>query len=736
MQDIVSQIKTIRARILKKDGTPRQYMLISSFKDTSMEDKTLASPYFRVFQPIKPEKDRKSNIFSKTLFDYHKDSLMDYPSIIQYKLGGKWEWYNRLISVHVPSCTFNCWHCYNDKKLHSENSANFVSAHEIVEKFCEQRNKDRQQDIFTNVLRVTGGEPFLLPELILECLQIIYNDEQLKGKVFIWTETNLSPFVSAGGKESIVKELNILPELSKFDNLAVHPCIHGLNSQNIQEVTNRYDLSIDDLLNGIKILLDSKIDIYPTIGSNVVPPSELGHLFEELYKLNPFLPLRFALVEYDLAYEPIKARAKQETVRNQRLYSKFSNLRIWNDLLEKHYNIGYAVIPRHLVPLYGSDKERTLIKAQSLSIDTSFKQPVVHIFKSSFRDEYHREILDMLALPEDYVYKLEYDKPYLQDDLFHHVQLNPGHYEGMNAVLIYVDTSREQTKTFCPLRRIKIVKFDTAGDTFVLHFQLKALVPITNSNDLERVQKKLTEFYGMSVLPPGGKYILLAEDVGINDDRYGERDELKIWQGIVNALVKYKRFRTSLFYKLTPVGLELNRNVNHICRSEFKVKGGEGFSLRIDYYLPNYDNFDRGKPGQRTIKVEASDRNVQIIGPGELCMSKYGSHDIYLKTTKVLDDLKASITLWSDEKPFDAAMLDIPIMISGDKSKVILKTVGNKVSMGLATFGLTIFTVLFKESIVPGTASFSWSRSGLLLLVLVFFFYALSGILDVKGRKS
>jgi hypothetical protein len=119
---VSEKIRELRSQIFcEPEEGKRKYKLVSSFAGTTAESESIISPFFRRFQPVKKERCRRTNIESG--FDFYIDSLMDYPSIIQSKIGGEWTSYNMLIAVHVPTCPYNCWHCYNDKKLHSPENA-------------------------------------------------------------------------------------------------------------------------------------------------------------------------------------------------------------------------------------------------------------------------------------------------------------------------------------------------------------------------------------------------------------------------------------------------------------------------------------------------------------------------------------------------------------------------------------------------------------------------------------
>ena len=75
-----------------------------------------------------------------------------------------------------------------------------------MEKIFDILNQARGMKIKTVVL--SGGEPFLVPKLILRCLEIINDDVKLKNQIFIWTETNLEPFIGENGKAFMDQDEN------------------------------------------------------------------------------------------------------------------------------------------------------------------------------------------------------------------------------------------------------------------------------------------------------------------------------------------------------------------------------------------------------------------------------------------------------------------------------------------------------------------------------------------------
>jgi uncharacterized Fe-S cluster-containing radical SAM superfamily protein len=619
---------------------------------------------------------------------------MDYPSIIQSKIGGEWTSYNMLISVHVPTCPYNCWHCYNDKKLHSTENSDWVTAKDVVDAFCKQRDFDKANGIQSNVLRITGGEPFLVPELILDCLEELKN-QRLDDKVFLWTETDLLPFISEKG-ESFVEQLTIkrpdgsckvLSLLSKYRNLAVHPCLHGLNDTNIKEITSRA-FSIDQLLGGLSVLLKSGIDIYPTFGSNVSPPKDISKVFEKLYSLDKYLPLRFALVQYDLDYLEIDKRlAEEQKDRKCRLYSKYTNLKIWNTLLIKHYNIGYAVIPRHLVRLSNGTNMVASSKEFIHSKDYTPGSELLYVIKSSYREDYHRELLDMLALPNGHIYTLEYDTDWVQNDLWQHMKVRPDDYCGKNALLLYVDLDSTEKKII-PLRRLAIKRAQVQGKVLVLSFELGdfAQVPYQKPDFLKELRSELELLFGNHTLPgtPLNKYVLLAEEISELRELPVSSD-LIAWRETVSLLHENKcvKFEKSLFYRIRVDGATPTVEDTENSTTVYEVDGGKKFSVQIDYYLPNYDNFPRTDPESRKISYESSSDILNALGTKQFVVSKYGSDTLIFSTKEVYETQTCTIHFQSPKTPFEAPMIDMRIRVKGSGRKI-----GTTRAVSLVTSGL------------------------------------------------
>ena len=633
----------------------------------------MVSLIFRLFEGAKPQRGRKLNIDPSQPFDPYTDRLLDYATIMASKLNKEdWQDYNRLISLHIPRCLNNCWHCYVPKNLYrdadSQGNCIDITAAEILDKFESQRDADMASGKQSNVLRITGGEPFLLPKLILECLDEI-KKRNLEKDIFLWTETNLEPFIGKHGKAFMDRAENteLLKEMGTHENFAVHPCFHGLDSSEFKRITACSEhVTLEDQISALERLIDKGIDVYPTIGSNVCNPANLPQFFNLLAKApHPQLPLRVALIEYYFDYEPVRERLNQENRSGDSvLYSKFASLRIWNQLLLNRFGVGYAVIPRHLVKIgdgcYVSSKEGSSRTPQA-------ENEMIYFFKSSYRRAYHREILDCLAYPDGHIIEVIYNKEHVQNDLFIHMSQNPNQYREKEAVWIY---SAYEKRALIPFRKAQII--DVRGGTDLLSIKMKLkdyMARIYDAGEPSQNWRGLYESLHWYIgkqnlpLPPGGKYLLMGESLvssAFEQMKVNLKQEPKedIFRQIPLQLSNNTEMEESIFYRIGTDGL---KQVTDDVETIYEISAGKSFSITIDYDLPNYEKFNEYLPDDRSLIVEISHPDIKLIGSNIVVFSKYGKEILRFYSENVPTKREVTITLRTLGDEFHAARVVLKI---------------------------------------------------------------------------
>lgn len=535
MDTIFQKTKELFDYINDKCENKNEYRIISDFgKSSILSDPVFGTnTFFRIFTPVKPSKGRKLNSLYGESFNPYKDSLMDYPTIVQHKLGKvgnvPWENYNRLISVHISRCPLNCWHCYVDDCLKSsceycmaqqfcdqkqrknlELKESCISGYDLVDSFIKQRESDYENGVHSNILRVTGGEPFLAPQLLLDILEE-FDKRDLQNDTFLWTETNLIPLATLINKTPLISD-ELLNKLGNYDNFLVHPCFHGIDESSFEENTGEKIKSFDLLINALKRLIDSGIDVYPTFGSNVNDPDKIDEFYQKMSEINKLLPLRFALIEYDLDYKPIKRRRElipDFAHRHRTVYNRFQIIERWDNLLRKNTGYGYGQIPRHLIPLeYQENKvdfiplaqkkngnevvetkdvNKTQVSTDVLSPDLyEFKvgvlsnEKLIHFFHWPVYGEYQERMLNIIALPEGAGGEISFDKKWIHEDIIELINLSKE--ENKDYYAIFWGLSCEQIENSnktkflfaCPIRILKINDFDFKSETNRFKFQFIA----------------------------------------------------------------------------------------------------------------------------------------------------------------------------------------------------------------------------------------------------------------------
>jgi uncharacterized Fe-S cluster-containing radical SAM superfamily protein len=731
--DFNSIIEEYRKHLIVTDGGKKQYKIIKDFKGTYIEkemakEEKMVSPIFRVFDAAKPERGRKLNIDPIHNFDQYNDSLMDYASIIGYKLNNSWSLYNRLISFHVPLCPNDCWHCYVPHELYvqeySDTHCKPFTAEEIIDLFVEQQKIDRNNDKHSYVLRITGGEPFLVPDLILDCLAIISARKELSNKVFVWTETNLEPFVGKQGKAFMDQDNNkdILKEMGKYTNFAVHPCFHGLSQIEFDTITGKeYHITLEDQINAVQRLVDNKIDVYPTFGSNVCDSTNIKPLFDALKQvnnrvsgnINGNLPLKVALVEYKCDYEPVEKKIiNRETIPD--IYSRFAALRIWNKLLLEEYGVGYGIIPRHLAAQFKKPDYKNLERS-----DIECEKEIIFFFKTSYRNLYHREILDLMAIPSNHIFKVDYDKNWVQEDLFFHMGQFPQKYKQRKCIWFYVD---KDNRTLLPLRKGEIVEVNVGEEIISFKLKMDNYICFPDVKPEEKlaslVTKTLANYFGNNTLPPGGKLVLLGEGV-LNGYKDGNssgheiklsqafeginkkvvcNDGLESFQKIIPHLVLSKDMKTSLFYRATQEGLKKEEDNG---RTIYKIKAEDSFKIKCEYFLPNYTEFSEIEVDQRAIDCELSSNVISIVGSGRVICSKYGSEELLFRTNKVEGKEEVCLIFHSKNYQFKAAKIVFHIIVEPKQVQNSVKSLAGAflLALGMAGFSNLGLAITEKKSL-------------------------------------
>lgn len=149
------------------------------------------------------EKDTKASAHAKVVNNFFRTKLYLKPGeedrfrgepagIAAKKLGIGATACNNVFTTQINGCNLNCWYCYVDRRNLDANIeyGNYFSAEEILLHFLAaskiSENSEKPDDKL-NILRLSGGEVFLVPEIIYYVINTIKKSGWKIKFIFGWT---------------------------------------------------------------------------------------------------------------------------------------------------------------------------------------------------------------------------------------------------------------------------------------------------------------------------------------------------------------------------------------------------------------------------------------------------------------------------------------------------------------------------------------------------------------------
>lgn len=290
---------------------------------------SVVSSHFRLFTPIKAERNRLPVSLPEFRSSWYAANLSDSPLVAAARLGGKWQQHNLAAICHVAACNFRCPYCYVEVK-HLKGADSFeTSASETVEDFLRLKNASPA----LSMLRISGGEPLLAPEFIFSVFKEL-EARALLGSNMLKFETNLAPLGAAS--EVGMKQFRCLADLGA--QVPVHATIHFTPHSGNEWV---------QIERGLRRALGLGLDIYPAIGGSGWSCDDLSNLYEALEGMSQNLPFRLAVRPFQLDY-----RVLQNRRRLQKFDESRNSIEQWNSILLERRGVGYLHRPRHEISIY------------------------------------------------------------------------------------------------------------------------------------------------------------------------------------------------------------------------------------------------------------------------------------------------------------------------------------------------------------------------------------------------
>lgn len=325
-------------------------VFLASFKDTPMEDdvdniNSFINDYFRTKTYTKDDDKCKylhDRIFSEPYNVAHyycgfKENTTDYNK-------GDINAFNTPFLIQVGLCNLNCYYCFVSKELRTANEkfGSWFSAKEVVDWFVKYKNG-------IGILRISGGEPFLAPEFLIDVAQEIKNRKLIH--CYLYLDTNLcSP---ADNYKIVITEINKLGI-----PYAICGCIKGVDDQDFEFNT------------GTKSRLDEQYSNLHLIYKRMYRDGGLGQLFVYLAEITENRDLADAYESLFCTFKRLELLHKNLPLRTTILKIKTYNANennmsnkqnasfktgitknMWRTIIENNYSIKDQWLPQYQVSL-------------------------------------------------------------------------------------------------------------------------------------------------------------------------------------------------------------------------------------------------------------------------------------------------------------------------------------------------------------------------------------------------
>jgi uncharacterized Fe-S cluster-containing radical SAM superfamily protein len=645
-------------------------MIVTDFGDSEVRIKSGINlpKYFRewlsagkeipLYQKDWEKVNRRTNAAGYPPFDIFSDWLMDFASIAASRLGrNDWQNFRRLILFHISDCPLFCWYCFNDAwkdfgkiKSGSIDDPDLGGAEGVVSSFLNYRSGFESSSLDqVNVLRISGGEPFLKPNVIQKISEELRKQTKNK-EVFLWIDTNLFPLRGTISKEHEAA----LKEIKKLGNkAAIHACLHGADVDSFERNTCKR-IDFKNLIEGLKILVDYELDVFPRINPIGLSTDETKKIFDTLLEIDD-LPIKTYLGPIELSYPaaidrmkvfcgkpPInKTKSRPNNIEPKLPEFMPTNAVIytWNRLMEDHYGFGYGVIPRHL-----TIRLTTKIKKKERKDQKKWRKLL--LFAKGWAKEYYAlKLLEILALPENAIVYVEYENKWVEPTFLAHVSVANEYYENnknIDVLFIASEFNKEGLPKIVPLRwgTVSFIKTNNLASNhsliakislgrYAIDFYDKFI-----GNESQGLSDKLARYIGRYKLPftnifSGHFCQFIALELSTEDkDRDKESDFKSTVVNIVS--LKNEKAKRDVYYHIKEI---ISGSVSKVLNNQGKleVNEGEDVLFLLEACNPKLGNI--GYPGlpEAGLEVLSTEPDDVVISPSMVTLNKYGEQEIHVR---------------------------------------------------------------------------------------------------------
>jgi uncharacterized Fe-S cluster-containing radical SAM superfamily protein len=240
---------------------------------------------------------------------------------------------NNVFIAQINACNLRCWYCYCDARnlCADHRYGEYFTPDQILLHFLSASKKyeySKNPDEKINILRLSGGEVFLVPELIYWIIEDIFS-LNLQDRIFLWIDCNLSTgdFFWKYLSKSQIKRIR------NFKNLGICCCYKGFDEESFYYNTGADPVFFGEQFKMHRRLFEEGLDVYSYIYPvSIFPIESDGHAKSKIdnfiglmqKEVSYFSPLRMAVPaikiysanENRITAEKRKILSYQDKIRN------------------------------------------------------------------------------------------------------------------------------------------------------------------------------------------------------------------------------------------------------------------------------------------------------------------------------------------------------------------------------------------------------------------------------------
>jgi uncharacterized Fe-S cluster-containing radical SAM superfamily protein len=273
--------------------------------------------------------------------------------VAQSKLGGTWNEFVTPFTIQIGLCNLNCYYCFVDDNLRNMSTTHgkYYKINDIIDKFLEVMPNQR------GILRISGGEPFLAPDFIMDLAYSIHQ-RRLEDQIYLWIDTNLLGY----NYSEVVRHLN---NMDIF--FGICGCFKGFDEEdfvfNTGSPESRYFGQFAHAQRLIYTINEGKKgDVFFYVPEITNPKYKDGQYMNAIKLVRNFIDALITMVHPLAPLRTTVLTIKEYTTNEKRMKEKFSytngerfesgfTKRLWNQVLEDLFEEDILWLPQYQISL-------------------------------------------------------------------------------------------------------------------------------------------------------------------------------------------------------------------------------------------------------------------------------------------------------------------------------------------------------------------------------------------------